>query len=99
MPEIDKYSKTGFIVDYHTPGGYSKRVFLGLGLRPGREFSDGPLWGKAGPPDETTDLGRAASYEIDLTRWAPSTWDGRCWFTIYMQNAGPGRSLNATVSW
>jgi tetratricopeptide (TPR) repeat protein len=99
MPEIDQLSKTGFVVDYHTPGGYAKRVFLGLGLRPGRQFTEAPPWGTARPPDVTTDIGRALSYEIDLTRWAPSTWDGRCWFTIYMQNAGPNRSLGATVSW
>ncbi len=99
MPEIDKYSKVGFVVDYHTPGGYSKRVFLGLGVRPGREFSEAPSWGTAKLPDVTTDIGRASSYDIDLTRWAPSTWDGRCWFTFYMQNAGAGRSLSATLSW
>ncbi len=99
MPEIDAYSKIGFFVDYHTPGGYSKRVFLGLGMRPGRQFTDAPPWGAAGPPDIITDIGRSSSYEIDLRRWAPSTWDGRCYFTIYMQNAGPNRALHAAVSW
>ena len=99
MPTIDSYTKSGFMIDYHTPGGYAKRVFLGLGLAPGREFTEAPPWGTARQPDITTDIGRSDSYEIDLTRWAPSTWDGRCWFTIYMQNAGTNRSLSATVSW
>jgi hypothetical protein len=99
MLEVDAYSKVGFMIDYHTPGGYAKRVFLGLGLKPGREFSDAPPWGTAKPPDVSTDIGRATSYEIDLKRWAPSTWDGRFWFTVLMQNAGTNRSLEATVSW
>ena len=32
MISVDTYSKTGFVIDYHTPGGYTKRVFLGLGI-------------------------------------------------------------------
>ncbi|MFK8112716.1 MAG: hypothetical protein AB8B91_10955 [Rubripirellula sp.] len=96
---IDTASKTGFYVDYHTPGGYAKRVFLGLGMKPGRVFNESPPWGTEKKPEVITDIGKSTSYEIDLTRWAPSTWDGRCWFTIYMQNGGRDRSLNATVSW
>ncbi len=88
MLDIDPFSKTGFVIDYHTPGGYSKRIFLGLGLRPGRQFNDAPPWGAAKSPDLTLDIGRSDSYEVDFTRWAPSTWDGQCWFTIYMQNCG-----------
>ncbi len=99
MLDIDPYSKTGFVIDYHTPGGYSKRIFLGLGLRPSRQFSDAPLWGAAKSPDLILDIGRSDAYEIDLTRWAPSTWDGQCWFTILMQNAGANRTLFSTVSW
>ncbi|MGI9472597.1 MAG: hypothetical protein ACR2NZ_13740 [Rubripirellula sp.] len=97
---IDNYSKTGFMVDYHTPGGYTKRVFLGLGLKPNREFTTAPSeWGTKTKPEFVTDIGRENTYKIDLSRWAPSTWDGRCWFTIYMQNAGPNRTVSAKVSW
>ena len=97
---VDAFSKTGFLIDYHTPGGYVKRVFLGLGLKPGRQFTDAPGdWGTMKKPDVVTDIGRENTYEIDLRRWAPNTWDGRCWFTIYMQNAGPNRTITATVSW
>jgi hypothetical protein len=99
LVEVGPYSKTGFVIDYHTPGGYARRVFLGCGLKPGRRFSGEPAWGTANPPEIITDIGRNNSYEIDLQRWAPSTWDGRCWFTIYMQNCGDGRTLFATVSW
>jgi hypothetical protein len=99
MVIVDAASKSGFFIDYHTPGGYAKRVFLGLGLEPNREFNDSPPWGTEKSPDIITDLGRATAYQIDLTRWAPTTWDGRCWFTIYMQNAGANRSLNATITW
>ena len=97
---VDAFSKTGFMIDYHTPGGYVKRVFLGLGLKPGRRFTEAPTgWGKKTRPDVITDIGRENTYKIDLQRWAPSTWDGRCWFSIYMQNAGPNRTVSATVSW
>jgi hypothetical protein len=99
MVDVDAYSKTGFVIDYHTPGGYAKRVFLGCGLAPGRKFTSEPSWGTATAPDLITDIGRAKAYEIDLNRWAPSTWDGRSWLTIYMQNSGVNRSLYATVSW
>lgn len=97
---VDDLSKTGFMIDYHTPGGYVKRVFLGLGLKPGRRFTEAPTgWGAKTRPEVITDIGRENTYEIDLQRWAPSTWDGRCWFSIYMQNAGPNRTVSATVSW
>lgn len=99
MVTVDTFSKTGFVIDYHTAGGYTRRVFLGLGLAPGREFSDSPTWGTGTKPDVVTDIGKSDAYTIDLTRFAPSDWDGRCWFAVLMHNAGPDRKLTATVSW
>ena len=99
MIDVDRYSKTGFFVDYHTPGGYTKRVFLGMGLTPGREFGDAPAWGKSGKPEMVTDIGKSDTHQIDLTRWAPPTWDGRTWVTLYMQNAGDSRSIEAELKW
>ncbi len=99
MVTVDAFSKTGFVIDYHTPSGYSRRVFLGLGLAPGREFAATPLWGTAGKPDVVTDIGRSDSYTIDLNRFAPADWDGRCWFAVLMHNAGTDRRLEATLSW
>ncbi|KAA1261957.1 hypothetical protein LF1_45180 [Rubripirellula obstinata] len=99
MMVIDEFSKTGFLIDYRTPGGYTKRVFLGLGISPGRSFTDLPAWGTGGKPEIITDIGKSAEYEIDLTRWAPKTWDGRSWVTLYMQNAGEDRSIQADIKW
>lgn len=99
MVMVDAFSKTGFMIDYHAAGGYTRRVFLGLGLAPGREFSQTPTWGTGTKPDAVTDIGKSDSHTIDLTRFAPSDWDGRCWFAVLMHHAGPDRKLTATVSW
>ena len=87
------------MIDYHTPGGYAKRVFLGFGIDPGREFTTMPSWGSGGKPDTVTDIGKSSEYKIDLKQWAPVTWDRRCWVTLYMQNAGEGRSIEAQMKW
>jgi tetratricopeptide (TPR) repeat protein len=99
MLVMDAFSKTGLVIDYHTPGGYAKRVFLGFDIEPGRTFTDEPMWGTGGKPDVVTDIGKSSEYEIDLTRFAPPTWDGRSWVTLYMQNAGEGREIQAAVTW
>lgn len=99
MVTVDAFSKTGFMIDYHTVSGYTRRVFLGLGLAPGREFLETPRWGTGTKPDMVTDIGKSDSYTIDLNRFAPSDWDGRCWFAVLMHNAGPDRKLTATISW
>ncbi|TWU56780.1 hypothetical protein Poly51_26970 [Rubripirellula tenax] len=99
MVTVDAFTKCGFVVDYHTPAGYTRRVFLGLALEPGRTFSKMPLWGTAMEPETITDLGRRDSYDIDLQRWAPKDWDGQSWFSLVIQNAGTDRTLEATLSW
>lgn len=100
IANIDRSSKCGFFVDYSTPAGFSKRVFLGLGLHPGRVFNESPPWGtQTNRPAVVTDIGRSLDREIALGRWAPANWDGRCWFTVYMQNAGPRRSIAGKLSW
>ncbi len=99
MVTVDTYSKSGFVVDYHTVDGYVHRVFLGLGLDPAREFFPLPTWGKATIPDLVTDIGRSDSYTIDLNRWAPPDWDQRCWFSLLMHNGGTDRKLEAKLSW
>ena len=99
MEVIDGYSKVGFVIDYHTPGGYTKRVYLGLGMRPAQRFSIEPEWGTHREPDFITDIGKQAKYEIEFKRWAPANWDGRCWFTLMIENAGRGRQVEAKLSW
>ena len=100
VAHIDHSSKCGFFIDYSTPAGFSKRVFLGLSLHPGRIFNESPPWGtRTTRPAVVTDIGRSARYQIDLKRWAPANWDGRCWFTVNMQNAGPNRTLTGKLTW
>lgn len=99
MLVIDSFSKTGLMIDYHSPGGYTRRVFLGFNIEPGRTFTGEPNWGTGGKPDVVTDIGAASEYKIDLTRFAPPTWDGRSWVTLYMQNAGEGREIQAAITW
>ncbi|MGB7324827.1 MAG: hypothetical protein WBD31_08135 [Rubripirellula sp.] len=96
---VDAFTKSGFVIDYHTPAGYTRRAFLGTGMEPGRQFTTMPIWGTATVPEIITDLGRRDSYTIDLTRWAPKEWDGKVWFTLLIENAGSDRTLNATLSW
>ena len=97
--DIDAFTKTGFYIDYKTADGYTKRVFLSCGTATGMQFSDGPPWGARSTPNQVIDIGRRASYQFDLDRWAPKDWDGTCWFTAYMQNAGNDGKLVASIGW
>ncbi|MDA8743986.1 hypothetical protein N9N28_05065 [Rubripirellula amarantea] len=100
METIDSDSKFGLLIDYHTPGGYTKRVFVGFATKPDRTFSLGPPWGKEqDKPDIEDSLPPSNHYDLDLNRWAPDTWDRRCWVTLFMQNCGYGRQAEASLSW
>ena len=99
MTSTDRSSKVGFVVDYRTQAGYSKRVFLSCATHRGKSFTSQPSWGRNTLPDEKRYVGARNAYEFDLKDWAPSNWDGTCWFSVYMQNAGPSRSLIATITW
>jgi hypothetical protein len=99
-PDLGRMSRTtfaGFIVDYQTKEGYTKRVALGVGdfseWRPAKK----PQWGKGDNPDEFADLGVKDSYHLDLQRWAPSGWTGQVWFTLALQQHTPGTYLKAEL--
>jgi len=87
----------GFMVDYQTQEGYTKRVALSLGDYHGERTSKRPEWGKGGIPDEFADLGVKDSYHLDLQRWAPSGWTGQVWFSLALQQNTPGAFLKAEL--
>ncbi len=100
-----QYTSTfaGMFVDYHTDAGYIRRVALGLGIiNPKREIGR-PEWGAAAVPQEYIALadaineGRETTVTIDLARWAPEGWDGRCWLTAGAENVYPSRRLYVEI--
>ena len=95
---ITPRSRMGFFVDYHTPGGYEKRVFLSFGKDRGKPFEQ-PNWGVGGRPTEVVELGWSKQQELDLGRWSPENWDGRCWFMMYMKDAGAFYNMEVTLGW
>ncbi|MDY0165859.1 MAG: hypothetical protein RBS80_04900 [Thermoguttaceae bacterium] len=87
----------GFIIDYHTASGYSKRVALSIGFHNKKRSGPGPPWGTGGKFDESHDLGNHAAYTLKLGQWAPLEWNGRIWFTVMLQNAGTNSALSAVI--
>ena len=92
---MDDNSFAGFMVDYHTVNGYTKRVALALGLYSNKRGVQTPIWGKRSPPDQFVDLGKKTEYNLDLKQWAPDGWDGKAWFTVTLQNSGRNTKLKA----
>lgn len=92
-------SLVGFIIDYSSPQGYSKRVLLSCEGNRHSISSAAPPWGTSRRPVQTADLGIEKEYVIDFFRWAPDDWDGRCWFSVYLRDAGQNRVMNATLQW
>jgi hypothetical protein len=102
----DRYldSFAGFIIDYHTPRGYSKRVALGLGvLNPARPVP-APNWGKAARPDACLAWSRTLlekptdTLTVELTQYAPADWDGQAWFSVGVDTVSRGLQLEATIT-
>jgi|GEM_PF-1824990 len=93
---------TGIVVDYHTAGGYQKRVFFGLGagnkdrydLRPGGWIYDDASMSLLQRLTFTTDFvdlsgklsGSKGQIKLPVVKYAPSDWDGRMWLAAGVQN-------------
>jgi len=100
-----KYTSTfcGVMVDYHTEEGYTRRVALGLGLINPKRKAPRPGWGTKAPPDEFISLGDViheggeTEVTIDLARWAPAGWDGRCWLAAGADNVLPSRRIYVQI--
>ncbi len=91
------------MVDYHTPGGYTKRVALGLGVMNGARPVTAPGWGKAAKPDEciawTRTLHDKSSdrLTVNLAEHVPPDWDGQAWFSVGVDAVTRGLQIEATV--
>ena len=93
----------GLMVDYHTPQGYAKRVALGLGLINPKRKTPRPRWGAKAAPIEFISLadaiheGAETELTIDLGKWAPPDWDGRCWLSAGTDNVLPSRRIHVKI--
>lgn len=101
----DRYldSFAGFIVDYHTAAGYTRRVALGLGvLNPARPVV-APNWGRAARPDACLALSRVLlekpvdTVTVDLAQHAPPDWDGQAWFSVGVDTVSRGLQIEARL--
>lgn len=78
----------GLVVDYHTPGGYAKRVHFSVGVRHPECSSVSPDYGKPGVSDAAFDLGKSliespqSTFALDLQPYAPKDWDGQVWLSV-----------------
>ena len=96
---------TGFVVDYHTPTGYTKRVSMSTGLFSEKCVAVFPWWGVAKGAKESINLSfgewieDAAPHEfvLDLARFAPDGWDGKIIFSLGEEKLGTGRRLEADI--
>jgi hypothetical protein len=93
----------GMFVDYFAGGDYIRRVALGFGIMNPKRQTPRPRWGAARKPDRFITLGdfvhrgREAVFTIDLSRWAPPDWNGRCWLSAGVGNLYPGRGVTVEV--
>ncbi len=102
----DRYldSFAGLMIDYHTAGGYTKRVALGLGALNAARPVVAPNWGKAAPPDECHAWSRTLVEKatdrltLDLAQYAPPDWDGRAWFSVGVDTVSRGLQIEARLS-
>ena len=94
----NKNTFAGFMVDYQTAGGYTKRVALGLGeVRKDRKSNVPSAIGKGDVPDDFVDLGVKETYELDLQQWAPPGWTGQVWFNLVLQQRKADTFLKAEL--
>ncbi len=105
----DENSFAGLLVDYHTPKGYQKRVYLGLGAGSGERYdlraadwilNDAALRleSRLGFRQEFVDVSEIlrnnqVQLDLELTRYAPSDWDGRFWLGVGVQNVPTNAGL------
>ncbi len=87
----------GFVIDYHTKAGYTKRVALSFGFHNKKRWAAGPPWGTGRKFNELHSLGRRPMYSLDLEQFAPQGWDGRIWFTVMLQNSGTNTFVRAAI--
>ena len=96
-------SFAGFVIDYHTPDGYAKRVRLATGVMHPKCSSVEPDYGKGGLADVAIELGTEliqspeAIVSLDLAAYAPDDWDGQVWLSVGSDWIGSDRRLTMEV--
>lgn len=100
----EKYSNcfVGFVADYHTAKGYTRRVKFPIApLGTDAQNCSRPWWGVFGQKDAEPayliPLKLADTMKIDLGAYAPDGWDGRVLFGVHVDCCGIGTSLQARV--
>lgn len=91
-------SLCGFVLDYHTPSGYTHRVAIGLGLGSEDRTSIKPHWGTGAKPDKCVDVPELSEGDLDLAAWAPGGWDGLVWVSPVLHHAGLGTSVTGQLT-
>ncbi len=87
----------GILIDYKVGGVFVKRVALDLGMT---EYTwKTPEYGTGRAPDQQVKLGNWIQKEaeekvlLDLTRYAPTNWNGECIVSALVANVLQGRKL------
>jgi len=97
----DANSFAGFVLHYATEVGNGKRVMLGIGMMD-RARWDVSILDQAGiwapQSTELVDIGTHASYDLELSRWAPPNWNGKVVFAVGLQNAGENNILRVRIT-
>ena len=110
--EMDQNRFVGVVLDYHTPQGYARRVWLHYPpVRPEhperRCERRAPTWHMdLARPRRVLEVNWEQQHDnlppgqivgLDLAKWAPPDWDGRMWFGTGIQDAGSQRTFAVTV--
>jgi hypothetical protein len=95
---LDAASFAGFILDYSTPKGYTKRVMLSVGMSDPNRKAGSPSWGTPNGGNQIVDIGIQPFYSIDPAMYAPADWDGKIWFTVGVQNTGANSALKVKMT-
>ena len=105
---IPDYTKTdrffaGIMLNYHTAKGYTKKVALGVGVLAPDCGTVYPTYAAKQASDQIIDLGAIidksaqTTLALDLTRYAPSDWDGKLWFSVGSDYVAANRRLTAQI--
>jgi len=85
----------GFVLDYHTEEGYTKKVLLSTGICGSKVITGEKI--ELGYSKNSIDeviklfskeeLGQYKKINIDLTKYAPVGWDGETWITVVVKDS------------
>ena len=94
---------TGLIFDFSVNGKYTRRVAMSVGLYHPKFSRIDPPWGKADKVDLNLELGDfinsdpVKEFSLDLTRFAPDSWDGKVYVTVGTARILSNRELKLEI--